>query len=223
MPEQDQRWWYCRTLADDRRPVEHRTVLSGSYPEGTVVLTDDIGHERLVDESDVASRVRWDDAGKVACVEATARVAPNAPPLWFVELEETETDPPRSTLVAFTGHDVAPGTLLDREGGTQAPVASTDQVAAIRWTPATGEIDQIYVDPQWRRRSVGTAMIAVVEALNTGRGLSPVWGDGQRTAEGDRWRTAGIWQHRSAELTHLAPPMTPFEDRIPSTVPRPRG
>jgi len=37
--------------------------------------------------------------------------------------------------------------------------------------------------------------------------------DGQRTADGERVRNASTWAHRAVDQTHLAPPMTPFEDR----------
>ena len=45
-------------------------------------------------------------------------------------------------------------------------------------------------------------------------GTRRLWADGQRTADGDRLRNANPdWAPRAADLTHLAPPMTPFDQR----------
>jgi hypothetical protein len=63
----------------------------------------------------------------------------------------------------------------------------------VRWYQGTGEVDQVYVAPTQRRQGIGS--------------------DGQRTALGDRWRSTSDWAHRTAPLNHLAPPMTPLDQR----------
>jgi hypothetical protein len=57
--------------------------------------------------------------------------------------------------------------------------------------------------------------MAACGTLNVVRGLPRVWGDGQRTALGDRFVKASPWSDRGADLTHLAPPMTPIEKSDP--------
>jgi GNAT superfamily N-acetyltransferase len=151
--------------------------------------------------------------GLVTALSVTSRAAPKAPPLWFAELTEPTAAPPAVSLVAFSGHRVTPGTLLDRAALGEVAVASRDQLAAVRWYPATGEVDQIYVSPAWRRRSIAGAIIMAAGTLSVARGWPRLWGDGQRTAMGERWRNAGPWAHRAATLSHLAPPMTPFDER----------
>jgi GNAT superfamily N-acetyltransferase len=123
---------------------------------------------------------------------------------------ETAAHPPATNLIAFAGHGVQPGTLLDA-AGLRGRVTSTDQLGAIRWFPATGEVDQVYVDPAWRRRSVGNALINAASALTYAREWPRMWGDGQRTEIGEHFRNASPWRARTAELTDLAPPMTPDE------------
>jgi GNAT superfamily N-acetyltransferase len=81
----------------------------------------------------------------------------------------------------------------------------------VRWYPATGEVDQIYVQPAWRRRSIATGLIVAAGALSAARDWPRPWGDGQRTQLGEELRNAADWKHRAAELTHIAPPMTPVE------------
>ncbi|MEO9108670.1 MAG: hypothetical protein ABI368_00460, partial [Jatrophihabitantaceae bacterium] len=67
----------------------------------------------------------------------------------------------------------------------------------------------IYVQPQWRRRSVAGALSAAAATLSTARGWPRLWGGGQRTELGEQWRATNLWRNRAADLTHVAPPMTP--------------
>ena len=135
------------------------------------------------------------------------RAAAQSPPLWYVELRETTAAPPATSLVAFTGHDVEVGSVRDDLDGTSA--TSADQVGAVRWYPATGEVDQIYVQPQWRRRGIGNVLLVSAAALSYARGWPRFWGDGQRTALGEQFRNGSPWRGLAADLTHVSPPMTP--------------
>lgn len=199
-------WWQC--LAVDPRGAAqwYAVVSSARRPDGSRV-------ELPVDEaadlvgSDAICIAHYDDERRVRALTVTGRAAPKAPPLWFVEVRESARTPPAVSLVAFTGHDVAAGSLRDDTTGT--PATSADQVGAVRWYPASGEIDQIYVQPQWRRRTVGKALIAAAAALSYARDWPRLWSDGQRTELGEKFRNAGEWRHRAKDLTHLSPPMTP--------------
>jgi GNAT superfamily N-acetyltransferase len=83
----------------------------------------------------------------------------------------------------------------------------------VRWYQGTGEVDQVYVAPTQRRQGIGSAIIMAAGTLAVARDWPRLWGDGQRTALGDRWRSTSDWAHRTAPLNHLAPPMTPLDQR----------
>jgi GNAT superfamily N-acetyltransferase len=205
-------WWQCRALSADGRPAWFAVVWSTDQADGVRLELPTVDASAVVGE-DAVCVAHYDDHGAVTSLAVTRRGAPKAPPLWFAELTEPDAAPPAVSLVAFSGHGIDAGTLLDRGHLHDVEVTSPDQVGAIRWYPATGEVDQVYVSPQLRRRNIGGALVAASSALSLARDRPRLWGDGQRTAMGDRWRNASPWAHRTAELTHLAPPMTPFDER----------
>jgi GNAT superfamily N-acetyltransferase len=178
----------------ERRPDGERIELPVADAEAAVA-------------ADAVCTAVYDDEGRVGQLHVGKRGAPKAPPLWFVEVRESAGTPPAVNLVAFTGYGVPAGAIRDDLGGTSA--TSADQVGALRWYPATGEVDQVYVQPAWRRQTVGGALIAAGAALCAGRDWARLWGDGQRTGIGEHWRNASPWRTRTADLTHVAPPMTP--------------
>jgi GNAT superfamily N-acetyltransferase len=205
-------WWQCRALRADGTPDWFAVVWSTDQADGVRLERPAEAAFELVGENAVCVAY-YDDRGAVSRLAVTPRGAEKAPPLWFAEFTEPDGTPPAVSLVAFSGHGVEPDTLIDQERLRDVEVTSPDQLGAIRWYPGTGEVDQVYVSPRMRRRTIGGALIAATSALSLARGWPRLWGDGQRTAMGDRWRNASPWAHRAAELTHLAPPMTPFEER----------
>ena len=206
-------WWHCRALDGDR-PVWFAVVWSDRHGDGERVdlpLTEAV---RAVGDDAVAT-ADYDEHGRVGRLQVGRRGAPEAPPLWFAELRESTARPPAVSLVAFEARPdrgVRAGALLDDVALAGVPVVRTDQLAAVRWYPATGEVDQVYVQPQHRRRSLSGAMIGAAATLSYARDWPRLWGDGQRTAIGEQLRNASPWRHRTADLTHLAPPMTPGGD-----------
>lgn len=204
--------WQVRAVDDAGRPTWDATVQSDRHPDATELTLPEAEALEHVGEHAVAI-ARYDGDGDVVGLEATEDAAPKAPPLWFIELRQPSSDPPAVVLVAMTGHGVAAGTLLNRRGAREVGVTSEDQLGAFRWIPHSGFGDQLYVSPDWRRRTIGTGLLAAANTLGFARGWPRLWGDGQRTAEGDRMRQAGRWTHLSEDLTHLMPPMTPPEQR----------
>jgi GNAT superfamily N-acetyltransferase len=195
-------------LGPDGAPVYLARVRSGRYPDSARV---DLRAAEAAEQigADAVSYARYDEHGRVVVLELPSDGWGKAPPLWFVEVVESTARPPATNLVAFTGGDVAPGTLLDSVDATRTGVSSQDQLGAVRWYPATGEIDQIYVAPQWRRHSVATALLVLASTLSVARDWPRFWSDGQRTLLGEKLRNGLEWGHRAADLTHIAPPMTP--------------
>lgn len=200
-------------LDEDGRPCWH------------AVLVDERGEDREPERLAAAAaadavaagvlltRAHLDADGKVVSIQVTQTVAPKAPEMWFAEV--VEAGPPTAlNLVAFTGLDVPNGAVLDATAQHDVAGLSADQqIGAIRWYPETGELDQVYVSPDWRRRSIATALMGACATHNLATGGPMGWGDGQRTALGEKWRNSHRWGHRAADLTHLAPPMTPFDQR----------
>ena len=204
--------WHCRALDGNGHVVWVALVQSDRYSDGAEIDLPEPEAVAQIGEHAIGY-ARFGEDGTVTRLEVTSDSAPKAPPMWFAEFDEPTATPPATSLIAFTGHGVEPGTLVDRASLRDIDVTSQDQLAAFRWYPASGFGDQLYVSPQWRRRTIGSGILAVGGTLAFARGWPRLWGDGQRTAEGDRMRKAGRWAHMAAELTHILPPMTPMEDR----------
>jgi GNAT superfamily N-acetyltransferase len=201
-------WWHCVATDDDGAPVWFALAASSRLPDATRVELPVADAERAVG-GDAVCVADYDADGRVVALRVGHRGAPSAPPLWFVEIRESTATPPAVSLVAFTGHGVASGILLADTDLAGRTVASSDQLGAVRWYPASGEVDQIYVQPRWRRRTIGGALVGAAAALSYARGWPRLWGDGQRTALGEQFRNASTWRHRTNDLTHVAAPMTP--------------
>lgn len=146
--------------------------------------------------------------GRVTRLLVPPGVAHCAERLWFVEVPESQARPPADHLMAFTGHGQPRGRLLDA-AALAGVGGSSQQLGAVRWYPATGEVDQIYVQPAHRRQGVGSALLHAAGVLSVARGWGRLWGDGQRTVLGEQFRNSSYWRQRGADLTHTAPPMTP--------------
>ena len=54
-----------------------------------------------------------------------------------------------------------------------------------------------------------SGQLSAGNALSLSRGWPCFWGDGQRTALGERMRDGRSWRSRFDKRTHIAPPMTP--------------
>jgi GNAT superfamily N-acetyltransferase len=202
--------WLCRVPGSAQRAQRLVLVDSVRYPDGTLVeLAEPMARVQIGE--DALCTATYGEAGAVVELQVSDRAAPKAPPIWFAEIRESTARPPAVNLLAFTGHDQPTGVLREHTDLTSLAVSSADQLGALRWYPASGEVDQIYVQPAWRRRSVASALIMAAATLSRARGWSSLWGDGQRTEQGEALRNTQRWRHRTADLTHLAPPMTPGE------------
>ena len=134
-------------------------------------------------------------------------VSQDGPPLWFVEVRDSAASPPAVHLIAFTGHGQPAGAVLDQAAASNVGVTTADQVAALQFYPATGEVFQIFVAPDWRRQSVGTLLTLNAGCLAIARGWNRLWADGQRTAQGEAFRTGATFERRTVPLTNLLPAM----------------
>lgn len=185
--------------------------MSDRFPDGTFVDVEGDGPLTPV-TAGWCCAVALED-GRATHLLVAPGVARAADRLWFVEVPESWADPPAVHLMAFTGHVQPRGRLLDTAalaglGGTDG---APEQLGAVRWFPATGEVHQIYVQPAHRRQGVASALLHAAGVLSVARGWGRLWGDGQRTEMGEQFRNASYWRGRGADLTHLSPPMTPAD------------
>lgn len=201
-------WWHCVVRGDGGGVDRLIVVESGRYPDDTRVELDRDDAQAQIGDRTSATAILGPH-GRVDDLLVAPRVGPAAPPMWFAELRESTATPPAVNLLAFAGHGVPAGRLVDDVALADLPVVGSDQLAALRWYPGTGEVDQIYVQPAWRRRGVSSVLIMAAKTLCAAREWSRLWGDGQRTELGEKMRNAAWWRHRAAELTHTSPPMTP--------------
>jgi GNAT superfamily N-acetyltransferase len=208
-------WWRCAAVRPDGSRAWYALVWSTRYPRAARV---ELPIEEAVTAvgDDAVCVARYGDEDRIVALEITARGAPKAPPLWFVEIRESTARPPAVNLVAFTGAAAPTGALLDAADLPGRGVHTADQLGAVRWYPATGEFDQIYVQPEWRRRTIGWALAAAAGTLSDARDWPLPWADGQRTDMGEKFRNGSPWRHRAQDLTHLAPPMTPETPAAPT-------
>jgi GNAT superfamily N-acetyltransferase len=206
----DSAWWQCLAVDAERTPVWFAVVGSGRHPAGTRVELLSEAADREVGD-DAACVASFDPGGEVAGLRLGPRSAPPGLAVWFAEYRETNSAPPAVSLMAFTGHGLAGGSLIGRPELAELPIGKSDQLGAVRWYPATGEVDQIYVHPDFRRRRLGSGLVAAAAALSYARGWPRLWSDGQRTELGERFRNASPWRQRTAQLTHVVRPMTPGE------------
>jgi ribosomal protein S18 acetylase RimI-like enzyme len=196
----DHCWWHCRVSDGDGNSTKSIFVQSDRYPNGSRIT---LGAATAAEQT----------ASHVVC-EALFVAGDVAPPVWFAEIREPTAQPPAVNLVAFTEAGQKRGALIDEARLASVPVASEDQLGALRWYPGTGQIHQVYVAPAWRRRHIADALLAAAETLSVARDWPGLWANGLRTAVGEEFRNANPWAARAADLTHLAPPMTPRDDGI---------
>jgi GNAT superfamily N-acetyltransferase len=178
-----------------------------SYPDGSVQAIDP-------DDAALATgcvlRLSAHADGRAARV---AYLGPADQEVWFVEVREESADPPAVNLVAFEGFGQRAGALLDLAGVTNLSVQSSDQLGSLRWWAGSGEVDQIYVSPRWRRHRIGTRLALTASCLAVYRGWPRLWSDGQRTELGESFVNGVPFRHRAHPLTHLLAPMTPPQQR----------
>lgn len=200
-------WWQGLITGGAGRPDRLLVVQSDRHPDGVrVPMTADDAAD--VSGADLVCEAVLDHTG-VSELHVCPTFAPRAPDLWYVELVEDSAQPAAVNLLAFGDGGPPAGLLLDADDVEDVPVTSADQLAAIRWYPATGEVDQIYVDPARRREHIGTALLAAAATLSVARDWPRLWTDGQRTVLGDQLTRSRSWAARAEDLTHVAPPMTP--------------
>jgi GNAT superfamily N-acetyltransferase len=147
-------------------------------------------------------------------VLVSADVAPAAPHLWAVLSPagaEHDDQVDLVDLVAFSTADHPAGAVVGRAAFDRLPIAWSNQVAAVRWSPSTGVVGQVYVAPEHRRLRVASWLLMVAAGVRVSMGWTSLRSDGRLTDLGDAWltRAPDWWRSRVPERAAHLPPMTP--------------
>jgi hypothetical protein len=187
--------------ADERHPDEARVKHTGTRQE---LLDDPTAHGfafcRTADGRVRVTRVHIRP-------DALWGLVAGAPDLWCVLIMEPDADPPAANLVGFTTDHFPDGTIVESAEAAAAGVTAADQVAALRWFPGSGQVHQVFVAPEWRRRHVAVKMHMTAELIRAGRGWPAIRGGEIRTELGDAYITALGISPRITPRVASAPPM----------------
>lgn len=196
--------WYVRSEALTFGRWRVRCHVDDRHPDGEVVA--DPGP---LDETFLLWDADLDGQGRPV-LSVNPAVAPGAPAMWFVHLDERDADPPATALVAFATDDLPAGTVVSDPVFFHMPVRSDEQVAAIRWWHDEAVVDQVYVAEPMRRRHVGTVAIYAASAFHQFHGWpGRLHSDGRRTVLGEALVAGLRHPDRIAELGTLLSPMDP--------------
>jgi GNAT superfamily N-acetyltransferase len=142
-------------------------------------------------------------------VEIPEERAPGAPALWFVAVDEPRGQRPACNLVAYSGADVTPGTIVSSYTFATLGVRSDAQLGAVRWY-RDGLVHQIYVSPQHRRQNIGTSLLHAAGAWQqANRWPGFIHSDGRRTLLGQLFLAAKRNPGRIRDLSETMPDMDP--------------
>ena len=175
------------------------------FPDGSVVELPGppVRSERWQFEAHVAA------PGTVPHRVVTApAAAPGAPHLWCVLLS---AGPDEIDLVGFSTSSFPDGRIVPVSAFAELRIAWSNQVAAVRWSPSTGVVGQLYVAPEHRRKRLAAKLLLMAGGVRVALDWAPLRSDGRLTDLGDAWlrSTPDAWQGRLVERSAHLPPMTP--------------
>ncbi len=212
--------WWLRTATVEL--VTLHAVASSEHPDGTVVDVVSLP-PGYVPPGERVVRAHLSPATR-QMLEVEVRGAPAgdaAPALVWHERVRRDLRPVEVHLLAFLHDDVRrraeersltavpPGAVLTGADVARLGLAEGDALAAVRGNPATGQVLDLCVDPDHRRRRVATCLLMAAEACAVARGWPSLWAGGARTALGESLLGGLPWGVRRAyPLTTVAPPTT---------------
>jgi len=174
--------------------------MSDAYPDGTVVEDPPADAPILLRTTASRFGILHIRIGEVA--------TPDAPPVWFVHVDEPDATPRATNLVAFVGDRFPAGTVIDNRQFATLGIRSDGQAGAIRWYPGGGLVHQVYVARAWRGRQLASHIIYAAAGFHRAKGW-PGWlrGDGRLTELGQKLMARSRHPQRFAPLTEVMPPM----------------
>ncbi|MGY1698596.1 hypothetical protein [Geodermatophilus sp. SYSU D00766] len=207
-PETTALWW-ARLLRRGPGPVEYSLVAVNSdrFPDGTPVdmtAVDARGRRPAGWQVDVRHRAA---DGRVVRIDVAEEISDRCPPMWFAEVHHASSPVPCTSLLAFRGTAFRPGALVGLHEVAAAGVAPTDRIAEVRWWTRSGLVDDVTVEPVYRRRGVAQTLLTAAEGLRFLRGWAPLRSDGRLTDAGADWleQAPPAWRPRLAERSEVLP------------------
>jgi hypothetical protein len=195
---------------DSRGRCPTRSYLAPPEEDGTSITVE--GGE-AADPFAGSQELRWEttiDASGRLVGRAMAGQEGDSPDMWFVLMDVSRRygDGMRAVSGFDTTH-LSDGTIVTESDFVLMDVTAEQQIGAIVWSARTGEIAEIYVAPQMRRRDVGRRMTNAATWVHQSHGWPGVIrGSGRRTELGQLWAANKIVTRVPAQ-TELAPPMDP--------------
>jgi hypothetical protein len=133
---------------------------------------------------------------------------PDAPPLWWVLVEEHHGLVPTISLIAYADARYPDGTVLTTDQYRAEVGASRPQAGAIRWGKGDPKLEQIYTAPDYRRRRMSIKMIHTADIINEAAGWGGyLYGGEELTSDGQQLAAAWSGSQRLREQSVQASPM----------------
>lgn len=121
------------------------------------------------------------------------------PDLWYV-LEETTFPTDMVALHAMTGGAFPNGTVVATGDVNKFGFKASDRVGFVKWFKKDSRLQQVFVEENWRRMGISTALITVADiVVNSGNYGPYINGGDITTADGEELRKA--W----SESTRVTP------------------
>ncbi len=188
-----------------------RCALTNAHPDGCL-LDDPIE----TGDAFVLWRVGIDDQNR-GVIRLNRDSLRGSPPLWFVMVPEPDMDRPAMVLVGFASDHLPVGTVITDPMFFSMAVSNEDQAGAIRWWYEDGVIDQVFVQPNFRRQGVATELIYAVGAWQALHGHPVnIRSDHRRTELGQHFEAGTQFPSRFMAVTEVSPPMD-FPEIRPDT------
>lgn len=196
--------WFWREGPLDDTWFRVESFSTDEYPKPSTV----VGGPRPSD----APAFSWstlDDSGRL-CIRTVTEHLPNAPDLWWILKDEPHPLSPTVSLIAFADGMFPDGTVLTVEQARAVGgLGPRMQAAAIRWGKGDPKLEQIYVNPDYRRRRMSIKMINVADIVNEASGWGGyIYGGAELTPDGEK--LAQAWSH-SPRLRPQTVAHTPLE------------
>lgn len=183
-------FWKPRQLND--KWAEVHAFSTEEFERPSIVVSE---HKPSQSESVWHSSV--DDEGNLLICFDDDEEMKNVPPLWFVVKEADRPHPngpaiPMIFVYGLYGDDFPPGTVvMERDLIKKEFTGRSQRVGFVQWFRSDSKLQQIYVEPQWRRRRITLALFGVADLVIVSGGYGPFLHGGEITTDdGEKLRQA---------------------------------
>lgn len=197
-------FWKPRQLSD--KWAEVHAFSTEEFERPSIIVSEDkptraqsVWHSSVDNDGNLV--VHFDDDEEMA----------NVPPLWFVVKEADRPHPhgpdiPMIFVYGLYGDDFPPGTVvMERDLIKKEFTGRSQRVGFVQWFRADSKLQQIYVEPQWRRRRITLALFGVADLVIVSANYGPFLHGGEITTEdGEKLRQAWSGSRRVDERKGIA-------------------